>query len=278
MLGLLASHLPPETAAIYAVDVDALRSDLGLDPGADATDAKSAFAGGVSAQDPTQRLVRDTGIAFSALGQELQGAGDATVVGAFDGSQIHGVVSTGQGALSVTAISTSQSFDEIANTLVGQGYTRQGAVVQAAGPQAPVGGVADGGDGVIIVAGTAPQTSAAIAERSGPEDLARLLGLVDGPVELASSGSRCISGLVVGQAADSSSGSVVVEVSGDASAGSIDRKAIDATDPSFEFTQPRIEGSRLSFDYSGPAPGVSAPTPLEGMLDTFQAYSAYNCG
>ncbi|CAN5554840.1 hypothetical protein BH10ACT11_BH10ACT11_08380 [soil metagenome] len=280
--GELVSHLPPATATIEAVDVDGLRSDLGLGSEADATDAQSAFKNGVTPQDPEQRLVRETGIAFAALGQELNGTGSSPVLDAFDGSQVHSVVSTGDGNISITAVSTSQSFDEIAGTLSEQGYTRAGGVLSAASSQDPIGGVADGGDGIVIVARSASLASDAAEEKSGPKDLSRLLGSVDGPVRAASAGSDtpegdCLSGISVGQTADATSGTVVLELSGDANPAQLDTDELDATDPTFDFAEPKADGSKLTIDYSGPAPDVANKTPLEGLIDTFTVYNAYNC-
>lgn len=277
--GRLSAHLPPDTPAINAIDVDAARSELGLSADADATDVRAAFGSGISEQDPLQRLVRATGIGFPAIGQELQGVGNPTVIDAVDGSQVHAVAATGQGDIQVTALATSQSFDSIAEKLADQGYTRDGDVLAAADSQQPIGGLADAGDGVVIIARSAQLAAEAADEQTGPTAVAGLLGAVDGPVRLAAAGRRCISGIAVGQSADSSEGSAVVDVAGgDADPAKVDTSALDATDSSFTFSAPKTDGSRLTIDYEGQAPKVEASTPLEGLVLTFTVYSAYNCG
>ena len=135
----------------------------------------------------------------------------------------------------------------------------------------------------IIVARSAPQASAAIGQNGaagGPR--AACSGSVDGPVELGLQPAvDCISGVVVGQAADAAraGASWLRGLGGRRAAGSIDRKAIDATDPSFEFTQPRIEGSRADASTTPDRRPASRPRRRwRGCSDTFTAYSAYNCG
>jgi hypothetical protein len=272
----LASRLPADSATVYFANLDAVREDLGLDPGADAIDVEGAFGSGIDQGDPLQRLVRDAGTALPTLAQELAGGGQDGVLAALDGGRVHAIASTGPGEIQLTAIATSQDFGSIAETLTRQGYTRDGSVLVADSPASAIGGVADTGDGIIVLAGSEQQARNAVGADE-PSELAGPLDTTDEPVRVAAAGTDCISSVSVGQAADASSGSVTVELEGDADAGLVDRKALLAASPGFDFTDPDANGSELTIGYSGLAPKLETATPLETLVQTFGVYSAYNC-
>jgi hypothetical protein len=248
----LLDYVPADRSGVRLVDLAAAREELGLPADADASDlgggdAQSHLGAAASAVIPYLSLPRT---------RPIEDAIDHGAITAAAGNVVHG----GPG---MTALATSQSLDDIAVTLVTEGYEREGdlLVSDSSFVAGSYGVIADTGDGVIVLGYERGTVKRAIEDSPGEGNPARLLleevgGVTRGAV--APARLDCIDGIAAGQSADLRSGEILIEVRGEAAAQRF-RLPDALTLPEFEFGKPDVDGRALTAKV-----GVD---PQSGMLN-----------
>lgn len=206
---VLARTAPTAPVLFYA-DVAGAKEQAGLPASADA----------LQPDDPTPQalaLVNSVGPALPVVQFPR-----SEIAGAIDGGAITASASPALFAPeAVSAFRTEQPFGEIAEALVERGFERNGALLVAnssdlAPPDFPV--VGDGGDGVVVVAGSVEAAERAIERTALPGDVAlmeEVTGVIRG-LETPTPGRGCVRLVAVGQDLDPATGELLYEIEGEA--------------------------------------------------------------
>jgi len=180
---------------------------------------------------------------------------------AFDGRAIAAAVTGGgsdgpRGGL--TAIRTSQAFDELAGALSKQGYQREGDVLSK--PGADTSEVVDAGGGVVVLSSKDASAADAVADPGGgPSAALALLEPADEPIAMAFVVPvACVTGYGGWQDADASSGAFAITTDGTAE---LDRVKVDGFDrfTSVELGEPRTQGNLVEVPFSDRAEAFASP-------------------
>lgn len=278
-------YLPAEAVNLAVVNFDATRADLDMPEDADIIDVEALTGDEFDAQSPEARLFNAATIAVPPARQLAQTLAPTPLAEALDGGAISAAAQALAGSpQGVGAIETTQSFDELAETLAGDGYERDGDVLT--NPDEEFGEIADAGDGVWLIgdadaeAGLRP-AELAESKSGGPTELVELLaaGDEDAPIGVAASfanqdpsGELCIVAFGGHENPEGTAGDFILEVEGDADP---DRVRADALDFA-ETGEPSVDGSTVTLPFT--AEGGIASNPVGNVLAQFGFAGLYDCG
>jgi hypothetical protein len=259
LVGLVA----PAKPHVRYVDVAGARAQLGLAP-----DEELDLAANTEAPSSEQLILSNVAYALLVFAPDPR---PGPIADAIDGARVSAGASPNLvSADTVAAVRTGQPFAELASTLERYGYRRRGDLVASdsadvPGPFFPA--VADGGDGVIILAGSAEAADRAPNDRGVADgDAASLLDEVGGVVrrvDVRKPQRGCVVSIAIGADLDPALGEIVVTVAGEASEEAF---VLDDTPPQgVEFQEVDVEGSvvRADFTYRRDGSLAVGPTSVE---------------
>jgi hypothetical protein len=295
----LARYLPGgDSGGLALADVAAAREQLGLSANADALAFEILADEDYDPRSPEARLLASAGLAMPNFGTVSRSETYTVPAGtdldrvrpdfpppkpnsfteAFDGRAIAAAVTGGsadgpRGGL--TAIRTSQPFDELADALARQGYQREGDVLSK--PGADTNEVAYAGGGVVVLSNKEASAAEAIADPGG--GLAPALALLepaDEPVAMADVGlaEDCVTGYGGWHDATGSSGAFVIAIDGAAELERVERDGFERF-TSTDLGEPSVEGSAVEVPFSGG--GEKGASPLR-LLQVSFGRGLYDCG
>ncbi len=276
-IGPLAAYLPADTpGGVLFADLAAAREQLGLPADADALAFELYGSPAYDPGAPETQLLELGGFATSILGLSARDLKPQPVTEAFDGGAVTAAAAAGTRAGPVTAIRTSQPFDEIATALEAVGYERDGAVLSK--PGAEVNEVVDAGDGVLVISGRDASAADAVADPpGGPGAALALLEPADEPVRLAASGfeNDCVSGYGGWSNAAGTSGVLRVGVDGEPD---LDRVQLDGFDwIDGELGEPSVVDDGINVPFTD-AEGDNGTVPLRDFEAGSLGTGLYDCG
>jgi len=274
-LSALVDRLPRgEFPGVAVVDVVAAREALGV---AEDIDPRTAILEG----DPESRF----GYAVAIGIPYLQDPQETPLVEAIDATQITAAASTltfGEGA--VTVLQTDQDFEEIASSLEGDGFTRDGDLLTSDAPPLETGGASAvaGGDGLVALGFAAEDASAAVGEISevpeGPER--DLIADLDAPAAVAiatpEGSDTCYEAIaIVDRLVDGEGEFVVVAAEPSADGFVFNDGADEFLSEPYDFGEPTIDGTNLRVPFTYP---IDQPGGPEGLLfGDIPAGTIYDC-
>lgn len=257
----LARYLPEDSALVQTVDVAEARRELDLPDDANAAPADLRRRSPGSAQS---RLVELTSRGFPlAVRLSERKAKEASPL---DGTLIRAAAAA-QEPQSVSVVSTSEPFEDIAVKLEAAGYVSK-RDLYLAGPRTPKTAsraVADGGSGRVVFAQDERDASRVlnrIDDEAEPGTAAKALGVVSGSVRLATTADArrltCVEALAAAQSATGRGAIMAFAISGekpdpdrfDASA----LKALDTGTPSV-----LVDALLVPFNVARPVGNVTEP-------------------
>ncbi len=283
--GELADYLPPAAPQVAVVDFDALRSELGLAADADVSGFELA-----ELEPDEQRLVRSGALVLPQVRVVSQLLiDDDPLAEAMDGSLIHAAAAD-LFTTRTAAIATDQPFDEIAEVLSRRGFVERDGILSnpANGGEQGIGSsiysaVAEGPDGVVLVAGSDDTLAALVADPAGgPEALRAVLERPEGATRIAAeatpfasppASAACIVELAIGEDLGDSSGEIIFELDGEADPAGFDPEAAEAA--GLDASEPTADGQFLSVPYSFAADEEF--TPLAELFGTGRLGELYDC-
>jgi hypothetical protein len=278
----LAHYLPGGDSGLLAfADVAAAREQLGLPADADALAFELLADQDYDPKSPEARLLESATLAmpnFSVVSRsvtytvpagtdldrvrpDLPPPKPTSFTEAFDGRAIAAAVTGGstdgpRGAL--TAIRTSQPFDELADALAKHGYQRQGDVLSK--PGADTNEVADAGDGVVVLSSKDASAADAVADPGGgPAAALALLEPADEPIAMAFVGpDECVTGYGGWQNASASSGAFAITIDG---AAELERVQLDGFEKfsGTEVGEPSVDADMVEVPFRDRGKAVASP-------------------
>jgi hypothetical protein len=278
----LLDHVPSvEGGALAYADFAAAKEQLGLPEDADVAD----FTTG---DDPANVARQRLGTTAAWLLHYLWNPQPTPLREAIDHAAIGAAASNvDQSGSGVSAIRTSQSFDDIARALERSGYERDDDVLESKSPPGPsrlYRVLADAGDGVIVLGFERPAVEDAVTGSAESDNLARaLLEGVDGVARgslatvVDSTSLDCVRGLAVGESFDRDTAELRIEIDGEASA---DRFRLpELREPRLEYGEPEVEGGLLTAEITrGLDPDDTAfQLPLDLLTAALDPSRVYDC-
>ncbi|MDQ3759967.1 MAG: hypothetical protein M3331_08515 [Actinomycetota bacterium] len=216
----LARYLPEDSALVQTVDVAQARRELELPDDANAAPADLRRRSPDSAQS---RLVELTSRGFPVVLAAGRSKPKTKGASPLDGTLIRAAAAA-QGPVSVSVVSTSEPFDDIAVKLEAAGYASK-RDLYLAGRRTPAtasGVVADGGSGRVVFAQDerdASRVLTRIDDEAEPGTAAEALGAVSGSVRLAATAdakrSSCVEALAAAQSASGRGAIMAFAISGE---------------------------------------------------------------
>lgn len=215
----LVRVIAPSKPHMDYIDLAGTREQLGL-----AADEEVALPTNAEEMPTPERLLL-ANIASHLL-VHIPRPNPAPVADAIDGASVSaGATPSVVSAEAVAALRTSQPFDDLAARLEDHGYQRRGDIVinDSADPIQPFfPALADGDDGLIILAGSAEAAERALTDPGVPSGVARLLDDIGGvvkQVDVSKPQRGCVTSIAIGQDLDPAVGEIVVSVANDVSKG-----------------------------------------------------------
>jgi hypothetical protein len=272
-LDQIGAFVAPDAPVISFVDFAQAREQLGLPADADALDFTALKGEGIDDPSPEAQLVGDAVIAMPSLTSFVVTLDVDPASAEFDGSQITAAASTIAKGFPMTVIKTTQPFSEISEGLTALGYTADGTTLTKEGERFEQ--VADGGDGIIVIANNDAAAEAVANKGDGPTELVDLLEPADQPIQAAGQGvpDDCVTYLGGWENADTTEGVLRYEIDGGASADNLD---LDGLEQSLAITaeKPAVDGDTMEIPFTGDRdqPG----SRVRVLLTRFA--TAYDCG
>ena len=299
----LARYLPAGSPGVLSfADFAAAREQLGLPPDADTLSFELLFADDYDPDSPESRLNDAANAAMSGLGVksesctfEVRGALDdeslfpegegcdrledielEPVTEAFDGRAIAAALTGGGSDGTLTAIQTSQPFEELATALASEGYEREGDVLSK--PGAEVNEVAAAGDGIVVLSTDGASAADAIADPGGgPAAALNLVEPADEPIVqvLAGFEESCVTGYGGWQEGSGASGAFVIATDGPAD---VERVELDGFEKFTETDvgEPSADGSMVQVPFGDG--GEDGRSPLRDLIAGSLGQGLYGCG
>lgn len=273
----VARFLPDSSPVLNEVDLAQARDQLGLPEDADALDFEAVLADDFDPQSPEGRLISAANVAMPDLTLSVvQTLEPDPIAEAFDGTAITEAANTNADEGQITAIRTTQPFEELADALAQEGYERDGEVLS--NPDARIGEIADTGEGVIVLGSSgAPAADAAAEAPGGPPELVDLLAPADQPIAQGIQGAEegCLTAFGGWENVTGTEGVVRIELEDEAEADRVDtgqlKEYMSAT-----MSDPETDGNAVEVPFT--AEERSAPgSPVRDVLVNF-AIQVYDCG
>lgn len=273
----LIAYLPSDAGVVSYIDLDAVRSELGLGANADPLDLEGAdFSSGSTSET---RLVELAAIGFPEILTYLQTLEEPPLLDALDGSALSELASAGQGDDLVVVARTSQPFDELASLLEERDYLRKGdAFVARDGVQSTIKSIALPEDGLLVLAGDA-EAAERISEAGPGRADGSLASEVNGSVRLTIEGDEgeCVTSFGFGQDAEGTTGELALRVAD----GAPDPARADLSESErlagVDFGAPEVEGDMVSASFAGAAPGAGDELPVRSLQASLAPFGAYEC-
>jgi hypothetical protein len=293
----LARFLPDDVILLHFADLAAAREQLGLPADADTLAFEVLADDDYDPKSPEARLLDAAMTAMPDLGyippkgrtETVRAGADVDrlaefsfqfkpdpVTEAFDSRAIAaaaiGASPSERGSL--TAMRTSQPFEQLAAALTKEGYERNGPVLSK--PGAPIIEVANAGDGVVVFASKKASAAEAIDDPGG--GLPELLALVepaDEPIVHATVGvaDSCVTEFGGWQDARGSSGAFRIATDGAAELDRVDLEGFRKLTRT-DLGEPSAEGDTVEVPFSG---GEAGGNPLLDLSISF-GQGLYDCG
>jgi hypothetical protein len=273
----LAQYLPTgEPGSVYFADVAAARKELKLPADAEALPYESVVDQSIDPASAEWDLMTAVQPALSPLGlsDEAKASLDP-VAEAFDDRAISAAVSGGAEA-AMTAIKTTQSFDDLAEALEAEGFDRDGDTLNSS-THPRVTEVTDAGDGVILISNQPEAAADAAADPpGGPKESLELLERADQPIGLAigGNGQSCVEAYGGWENAAGTKGTFAFETSDAVEADRIETDAL-SDGGGGDLAEPQIDGSVVEVPFT--ASSDSRPAVVRAIVSaTFG--NLYDCG
>lgn len=303
-IDFLAQYLPDDSTAILSfADLAAVRERLRLPADADTLSFEDFLAEDYDPDSPEGRLRSAANAAMPVLGikvktctYEVRGPLDdqslftegeeacdrlddielEPVAEAFDGRAITAAVTGGGSGGVLTAIQTSQPFEQLATALADDGYERDGSVLSK--PGAEVSEVAAAGDGVVVLSTDDASAAEAVADpKGGPAAALALAEPADEPIVqvLAGLPDRCVTGYGGWQDASGSSGAFVIATDGAAVLERVELAGFE------RFTETDVgeasaDGNTVEVPFSGG--GENGAESVRSLIAGSLGRGLYDCG
>jgi hypothetical protein len=274
-LNQIAAFIAPDAPVISFVDFGQARDQLGLPADADPLDFEALKDEDLNDPSPEAQLVGDAVIGMPSLTSFVITLDEDPASAEFDGSQITAAASTISDGFPMTVIQTTQPFSEISDGLTELGYTADadGTTLTKEGERFEQ--VADGGDGIIVIANNGAAADAIANKGDGPTELVDLLEPADQPIQAVGTGvpSNCITVLGGWENADTTEGVLRFQFDSEPSAENFDTAVLDK---SLDITteEPTIDGDTAEIPFTGEAgpPGSRVRVLLTRFV------TGYDCG
>jgi len=282
-LAELAAYLPQEDVAIMAaVDVAAIREDLGLPDDADAAPTETDLQA-FDLDDPELQLIHEVSLPFPVVLRAYSENFDAEESSPLDGALIDAAAGGVAGVELLSVVHTAEPWDEIAGKLEDAGY-KQADDIYVAGPDTPdaaAGVVADAGDGVVVFAAESEQAEAVLAradEAAEPSGMAAALDVIEEPARAASTvpagDDKCVKAVVAGESGDGATGTLAFLITGeDPDPERFDAGALDELDVG----EPTVEDQALLVPLETPDPPPEGRPLLSLLISDIAPLTAYEC-
>jgi hypothetical protein len=249
----LARYLPTEEpGSVYFADIAAAKAELGLPADAEALPYESVVDQSIDLASPEWDLMTAVQPALSPLGlsDKAQASLDP-VAEAFDDRVISAAVSGGAEA-AMTAIKTTQSFDDLADALEAEGFDRDGDTLNSS-THPRVTEVTDAGEGVILISNQ-PEAAADAASDppGGPKESLELVARADQPIGLAigGNGQSCIAAYGGWENAAGTKGTFAFETSDRIEPDRIDTETMSDGAGDADLGEPQVDGSVVEVPFT----------------------------
>ena len=255
----LVDYLPDDAHQMHAVDLVALRSELGLradadptvypKPVKDMTRAEMLFSGGAMSSLPYAQFAASA--SFDPAKTPLSTAIDHSRAGAAVSAQ------TPAGFIAVIAV--DQPFEAIADGLADQGWTPDGEVMASPDDNEAIRFAAEGEDGEIVVATNGAQLDAAVGGENDGSPAGAMMGGIGGSLRFALAEVEdrgCVTAVAGGIDVRRGRGTVLVDGGDDPDPAGFETATADAK--GVAFGQPEAIGNfvRAPFTEDSANPGV----------------------
>ncbi len=270
----LTDYLSSESFTVQVADLTAFREQLGLPEDADALPDTPADVDKDPA-DPDRRLLSASVITMPELSFAIQTLQRDPIAEAFDGTAISAAATSGGAEGTLSAIRTSQTFDDLAGALEDQGYERDGDTLS--NPDARIGEVSDAGDGVFVIAGADASAADAVADPpGGPAEAVALLEPRDEPLGQAVVGlaEDCVQAFGGWENAEGTAGTIRLALDDEADADRVDVALIEEN-ASLATSEPVVDGDSVEVPFENP--GQNSGSPIRDLLISFPS-EIYDCG
>ena len=249
----LVDYFPDDAYQMHAVDLVALRAELGLRGTADPTvypepvkkmtRAEMLFSGGALRALPYARQAQ----------AEFFDPGRAPLSMAIDHSLVKGAASAETPAGTITVIATDQPFEEVAGALAGQDWTEDGDVLESPDEEDTIRFAAPAGDGEIVLSSDRALLDSAVGEETDGSPAGAMMGGASGSVRFAFAdpeGRGCVTAVAGGADARTGRGTVLVDGGDDPDPATFEAATSDAGERNVEFGEPEALGNLLRVSFA----------------------------
>jgi hypothetical protein len=244
----LVDYFPDDAYQMEAVDLVALRAELGLPgdadptvypkPVTDMTRAEMLFSAGALSSFPYARQAQ----------AEFFDPGKAPLSIAIDHSQVKGAASAETSNGPITVIATDQPFEEVANALAERGWTEDGDVLESPEQRDTIRFAAPGEEGEIVLGMERALLDSAVNGETDGNSAGAMMGGASGSVRFAFADQEnrgCVSAVAGGGDAARGKGTVLVDGGDDPDPAAFEAVTVEANERNVEFGEPEVLGNLL---------------------------------
>jgi hypothetical protein len=254
----LAASLPGDPTAVYYLDLEATRQELGV--AADTDPVSEEALTGDADDEQAAELYLTAGIVLPHVTESFSERFELDATGeAIDHSQVSAAASGegGDGGRAVV-LATDQPFDEIAQSLEAAGFEADGDVLSGANadPEPAFPYVAETGDGTVVLATELAAAEEAAAGETSASDAAALAGKLDQPQRQALAAEQdCVRGFAVGGDAVGGELEIVIRVDGEPDADRVANEAALISGGTIVLGEAEVDGDLVRVTATAPEGG-----------------------